>query len=510
MTSIRHNPLVIRAFRAGFRSGPQSLRIGLWLLALVVIVLGALAFRSFVPNVDDEDLGRILTIGMLWFGTAGFVVGGLQRMLKSFSFERERGTYEFLHLSTLPASSLIWGFLWSGQLPGYLLLGCCLPVLSVGVWLGGFAPLPMLLVLVMLGFYVLFASLLFLKLGFWMKKAADVRGSLFVGAMIFGFMINLISNIGFCKPLGLLAGYSVVRSAWSRAQPLGLSNSVSRWDLGLNLPFFGWSVPIELVAVLFLAPIGVLIFVSLVRCVRDRSRKPISDAGVFVLSVWTQLFVYGFLWGMPIDTATACGVAAMFTMGLAHVQSALSTRSTRIVRQRLSRAPSSVRDMLVGPDAPPYLLAIVTVGVLWVLSVLWISASEPSGAPIWVGALVVLPFLIIVAGRQHLEFLGLQNLRRLVGVVSVLLVWWGPYAGYLILSNTTEVPLTETRAFLRSLALVSPLSQVHFYVDSSAPRSEVDLYASVLFQVVFLALAVLLAHSGYRRIRRLVTWSRAS
>ena len=108
-----YNPLVLRAFRTGFRSGRGNFRIGIWclllLLALAVPALMVLAAAQATGEVDWELAASTTGRALIFFFSALLVFGGIQRMLSSISGERERGTFDFLHLSTLPPRAILWG-----------------------------------------------------------------------------------------------------------------------------------------------------------------------------------------------------------------------------------------------------------------------------------------------------------------------------------------------------------------------------------------------------------------
>ncbi|MGE3166902.1 MAG: hypothetical protein AB7O52_18510 [Planctomycetota bacterium] len=520
--AIIHNPLVVRAFRVGFRSGPQSIRLGIWLLVLVAIVLGSLALRYFVPEVDNAVLGEILALATIFYSAAAFLLGGLQRMLKSFSYERERGTYEFLHLSTLRPSALVGGFLWAGQLPGYLLLGASLPVLAVGVGFAGLSYWAIGMLLGLLVFYVLFVSLAFLNLGFWLKKAADIRGSLFVGIGIVGSVASAFSSTGgVWRPLGILAGYPVLSSAWKRAQPAAAG--ASSWSAGFDLRFFEWTLPIEGLAVAFLAPIGWLLFVSLLRCVRDRGRKPISDRGVLFLVTWVLLFLVGFLWGAGLNSGSALLVMTAVTLALTQLTAVTSMRTARALRQRLTRAGRVGREVLLGQDAPPYLLALAIAVCFTLFAGAWIAVATqelPGGSapsrlpcPPWPAALVLLaPLGLIVFLRQYLEFLGSPILKRVSAIVTAALLWWGPFVAHLMLHANGSVPRGETQdaalTALYWLTLASPLSQIHAWSGFAGPIAGLDEVVIGLFQALYLALFVTLILGARVQVRRLAREAR--
>ena len=109
------NPIVVRAFRIGFRPGPGQYPLGWWGLFL------GLAFAvPFLPSLFDvedgsgEQVSRWMFVTLSLYLLAVFLFGGFQRMITSFSKERERETFDFIHLSTMPSGSIVFGFLVAG------------------------------------------------------------------------------------------------------------------------------------------------------------------------------------------------------------------------------------------------------------------------------------------------------------------------------------------------------------------------------------------------------------
>ena len=128
---LTENPFLVRAFALGFRSGPSSFRVG-WFGMFLALVVGVPLLLWSLGTIDQETVVRIGFYILGYFIAAAFVFGGFQRMLISFAQERDRGTLDFIHLSTMPPRHVIWGLLFAGQIPGYIFLMAAFPLRSVG------------------------------------------------------------------------------------------------------------------------------------------------------------------------------------------------------------------------------------------------------------------------------------------------------------------------------------------------------------------------------------------
>lgn len=490
--SIRHNPLVVRAFRVGFRPGPTAFRFGLWATLLVLIVVGVFGFERLNPSFETKDAGRLLALLMVFYIAASFLLGGLQRMLVSFGSERQRGTFEFLHLSTLRPSSVVWGFLWAGQLPGYLLLGLSLPVMLVGALLGGLHVGYLILLVSLLAFYVLFLSVLFLEVGFWMKKASDIRGSLQAFAGIFmGLMTAASSSLPY---LGILGAYPVLKSAWSRAAHV---DSEVGGHAGTSVLVFGQLFAIELVAVLFLAPVGFVVARSLVRCLRNRELRSISTGGVLFLAAWLQLFTIGFLMNRrdPEFILNVLGIEALL---FATWASGFSIRESWRVRQRIacSRRRAGSRSVLIDSEGPPLLLGLalsVQFGVVALGYLLYERQQGTTTLSLASALIPVSPVLLLFWLGQYFEFSRGPRVRKWLSYIVYGLFIWLPFfaALFVIAIVRQQFPEFPAERFesLQTACLVSPLAQLRAAAGYGAGLDRTGVVVTGLVQLGYLLLA---------------------
>ncbi|MFQ5655567.1 MAG: hypothetical protein ACE5GW_12660, partial [Planctomycetota bacterium] len=192
---IQDNPLIVRAFRTGFRRGPNSFRISVWGGGLALLVAAATFPAIVFSGISYESAASWLLAGLAVYTVATFVIGGLQRMLMSFLSERERGTFDFIHLSTLRPSSIVLGYLLAGQLLGYLLLCLTIPVMLVSASIADYGlPSIVLLILAIVG-YAVMLSMIFLTAGFWSEKISDLKGSALVLLSLLLIALTFLARI---------------------------------------------------------------------------------------------------------------------------------------------------------------------------------------------------------------------------------------------------------------------------------------------------------------------------
>ncbi len=469
---LMENPLMVRAFQVGFRPGPGSFRIAIWglLLAGVLLVSIVYAVNSRSEPGWAQRTGLLLLLLLVFYTAASFFFGGLQRMLISFSSERERGTFDFIHLSTMKAQQVIWGFLAAGQLPGYLLLGLTFPVMLIAAFLGHFSIFHLLAVLLALGCYVVLISLIFLTIGFWTKKIADLRGGyLFVAVMVL-FGATMLSRVGPtpwgpCEVVGIFGGYPVVQSLWERGMVGAVLGESAQAFAGKSADFFGITLPLSVLALIFLPPVAVLLVRCLAKSLRYRDRKPISDAEVLFSMVWLHVFFTGVYWGPAVPAGRKLFMLSLVSwVALAWLFARLARPSADIVRQ-LSLAKGRWAPLLYGREGPCYRLLVILMLELTLAGAAQMyggGESRPLLAVMFMPLFLPVPVLL----QQYLAWStgGGRGKRYLNRGMAFLLIWlpfllyWSlPVLKQALQQASIEIPLVPVQWF----SGMSPLSLLY-------------------------------------------------
>lgn len=485
-TRVAYNPIVLRAFRVGFRSGPHSFRLWLWGLLLAAILVGFAAHFLLDPEQAPgsgaplrESMWPTLTFALILFTAANLVLGGLQRMLMAFSQERERGTFDFLHLSTLRSSSILTGFLVAGQLPGYMLLLITLPVMGVGTVLGGGSLVHLLLLLALLSGYVLFLSVFFLTLGFWVQRSSDLRSLALILLVVGCFVLTGLSMNQPQSLLPVLAVFPVLASQWHRCfEGAGT----------LEIVCFGQPVPVEILAVVLLAPIGVMLYVSLTRCLRQRERPPLTPlASTFVVS-WVLVGVTATLWDQTTALATKTIPLVLVAWVLGSWLLAIGTRGA-VETIRLLERPRALPWGLDG-DAPPYLLAgalALIVPVLLALLARQDGQSWPAAS--WVFSAPILAHFLL---RQWLAWVA-PSRQRMGTIAFAMLCVWLPLILQLLLLWWTDGRL-DAHFFLQGVASLSPFIALYWLLPGApAASSSLETWVLVWQGLLVVSVMVLVA-----------------
>ncbi len=488
------NPLLLRAYRVGFRRGTGSFRLRLWgtILALVV----AMDFiGEFADGEMDDPLSfwRKLLRHLLYFNGAVFAFGGLQQVLSFFGRERERGTFEFLHLSTMTPRAIIIGFLLAGNIPGILFLLLTFPGMLVSAQQGGVGIGALLLLLSALIGYVLFFGLFFLHLGFWLRRASDVRGLLIlflllllVGSTVTASVAATAAGSTSLMTIGrVLSCVPVLRDLWIRS--LGFA--------GTDAPFLGMNLPIALHAALLLAPIGVVQFFSLAGNVRHRERRPLNDLLGLLLVVPIQFYMLAHDWGGAGSFMLQSTLFLAFSWVLITWLVVHRNLRTAVDMVRLGYgAHGRKRGLVFRAQSPPYLL----VGALAASSVaasvlIRISHVGDAGAQ-WLALLgTPLALILYFLAMQLLEWRG--NSTRAWGFWGQALLVWLPLGCWLMIAPLVEfasfvVGITLAPGAAQLPLLVSPLVQAAMLADRLAPASSPGSVPITIALLVAEALAI--------------------
>ncbi|MEM7164502.1 MAG: hypothetical protein AAF581_03510 [Planctomycetota bacterium] len=479
-----YNPLVLRAFRTGFRSGRGNFRIGIWSILLVVVlgIVGMMLYgeaqrRGSVPI--PKAAAQIL-IALLWYISSVFVFGGIQRMLVSVSGERERGTFDFLHLSTLPPRAIIWGLMLAGHLPGYLLLTVLAPIIFVAGWFAEWQLAYLFLFLVELVGLVVFASLSFQLVGYWTKKATDLRT---LALLLFLLAIVVLSAMSQVLPaLKIVAFYPVLQSTLYRAAGAE----------GFDLLFYGMVVPLEVLVAAFFIPVGVLCYRSLARCLRYRERKPVTTLAGLSLVVWLQVFLLGCLW-QDAHYVTLYSVLLSWLVGgfLLRVSTRSNESLSRYVWLVQHKQPHDSN------DAPAYWLQLGLGLSLLGAGLAPMFSSGYQGAA-WSALCAFVPAALPFLYQQWLQVRGLRGAERYLGAGWAIVMVWAPLVAGLIMRAFDS-------QYVDLVLCCSPLGQVLVFDGNLAlpPMSSATMAVAVTVQGVYFVALVLLIALNYRGWRAL-------
>ena len=480
--SPQENPIVQRAFRTGFRSGPSSFKIGWWVAGLALVTLGPLALRIAMPTVGFDDAMSIMFYGLLILLGLVFLIGGFQRMISSFSKEREQGTFEFLQLSTLRSSQITFGFLLAGQLPGYLAMTLVAPILLIAAYFLEYSYSLLLELMVSFLVLTLTLSVIFLNMGFWTKKASEFRGAAIVYIILYMFLgyvvLNGIMETGLL-PGGwrdIILGFPVV---------LQYLVSLDGESVILKPLFFGFEFrPSALLALVWL-PIAAIFLVALNRSLRHRERPPWSSLGASTLYLWISFLFLG-MWyrqGVPIELrATGFSLFSYFLL-LTILKKCSRTRGETI--HDLGRFEGSWRSMLRKQPTSPlrmgWMLSVIYIFSFWGL-LLDRGATEPTSAGEF-----ALPFLLLTAvlatgaGYQLLRW----RVPSWVGVMAVanLIFSW---LGFFVYSNGHSMQVSYVSGeSLRTFGSLSPFSQILGVLRGSQSPAGWGGWDVIYFQAFF-------------------------
>lgn len=510
----RENPLVQRAFRVGFRRGPTGFKTGWWLAGLGLATLGPFAFHAISVSWTMKDTARWMLVGLMLVTGLIFVIGGFQRMLVSFTRERERGTFEFLHLSTLRSSAIVLGFLMAGQLPGYLVLVLVFPVLAVCALYIGFPLVTLLAVVASLVFYVLVLSVFFLFFGHWSKKSAELRGAALVYTALYAFL-GFIAAQGLTQsgklPPGtveVLLGFPVVSGLFSHGMAVARSSTLTSSPVvppQYDPSFFGVDVPQWILGVLVLGIPTIVVFLAVSRALRHQDRNPWAEPHAIVLMAWALICLLGVWHGTDIEHGDRVIVLAVVGwIGLRRFTERNTPGRTRTVHA-LGRNEGSFRRLIRNPDqGPPVRLALALLG-LWIaasigltvlssfdgseITPLGTGAAPLAGLVVWslCPLLFVLPFLSLSLLRQWLSW-RIPSWGLLVPWISLFAVWV-PFVVFL--SRETLASMVP-EVLVRAYAAFSPFSQVEGLLASGQggpPASGWILFGQVPYLVVVVLLS---------------------
>ncbi len=458
----RENPLVQRAFRVGFRKGQGSFRLGWYLVGLAVATMGPFIPRAFSNTWGLPDAAGWMLRGLLILLGVILVIGGFQRMLVAFSQERERGTFEFLHLSTLRSSSIVLGFLMAGQLPGYLALVLLSPLLVICALLSDFPISTLLALLLSLVFFALALSVFFLYFGFWAKKSSEFRGSALVYVTLLSVFGNLVARLfvtGGIFPAGVpqtMLGSPVIMNLYTSGTFSGAGG------LGLAPTFFGIALPQWILGVVLLTPPMVLVFLALCRALRHRDAHPWSTRHAVPLFAWGCLGLVGVWWGTSIPFQTRAVTLAICSWIMMRRLADRDTPDRPTTVQALGRLGGDVRQLLREDEGPPIRLSILLLGA-WVVASTAVAFEADrvgeSGALLWgvTPALFILPLLAVGLLGQWLSWQA-PRCRWVLHLVVILAVA-GPFLVYLFGDDLAWLPLISAK-MLQAYGALSPLSQL--------------------------------------------------
>jgi len=479
----RENPLVERAFRIGFRRGPVSFRLGWYIAGLALATIGPFLPAGLDPNWTVRDAAGWMLPGLLALLLLVFVVGGFQRMLASFSQERERGTFDFLHLSTLRSDSIVLGFLLAGQLPGYLALVLLSPLLALSAFLSGFPLATLAALLASMVFTVLVFSILFLFLGFWAKKVSEFRGAAFVYAIMACFGGWAVAGglvRGGVLPDGApqaLLGAPVITGLFSYGMQVA--------DEGSAIPpatidFCGATLPAWLYAMVVLLPVAAIVYLALCRALRHRDRSPWSTAHATLLFSWGVAALVGTWWGTGIPLRMRSVALAVFAWIAIRrlLERGTPTRAQTV--HALGRTGGDVRALLAGEEGPPLRLALALIAAWWGGSLLLaaeavlrrssVETLSPSGSPLLFAlapALFLAPLAVFSLAGQSLAWRAPRWRWMLLG--GDILFVLGPFIAFLFGPKLAELPYFSA-PFLATYGALSPFSQLISLARGAAPE----------------------------------------
>ncbi len=496
----RENPIVQRALRTGFRSGPSSFRINWWITGLLVVAVGPFFPRLFNPRWDIEDSMTWMFRLVFALLVLAFLVGGFQRMLSAFSNERERGTFEFLHLSTMRSDGIVAGFLMSGQLPGYFAMVLLAPLLVVSSIVMGYS-LPALAVLLgAVVLYVLFVSVLMLYLGYLSKKVAELRSAALIYVVLYflfaSFVFRGFDGLGVLPPEwgDILHGFPFLQKLYYVVTGIEGPNAQLFQTI-----FFGWSLPYLFALVLVLGPPTVLLFLTLSRSLRYREGLGWSELHAVLFFGWINFLLLGIWWDSKSSNVVCIQtllIVTWFCMTQFFRRNANSRGGTVLA---LGRRDGKVNFLSADTGAcPPYrLLLLLFLVHLLSFVLLWSFGDSVTGFYLPANALfapllLVLPLLLYCSLIQWLAW----RVPSWIGgekVLSALFIW-APYVVYLTAGN---LPFHDVLGDSYTVySLISPFVQAQQLL--AGPAGHDDLIGLFGFQLLYAVGALVVFVSVFR------------
>lgn len=204
------NPVLTREMRRRMRGKAMIYSLITYVGVLCVVTFFILLIMSTsllrlsggnVGELFDEmiKVGQVVFTGMVIIQCIIVLIMAPAITASLITAERERGTADFLRVTTLPPTHFIVGAFFSTTLYVILLLGCALPIVSITMLFGGRAPGEILLVFGAL----LVGSIVLSSLGIYTSsirhKTRNAQGAMIVIAIAFVFIavntLNIINGM---------------------------------------------------------------------------------------------------------------------------------------------------------------------------------------------------------------------------------------------------------------------------------------------------------------------------
>ncbi|MFN0060671.1 MAG: hypothetical protein ACKVX7_19630 [Planctomycetota bacterium] len=427
------NPLIWRTLRTGFRPGKAGFNLTIWWLALVLILGVVYLLATFASSPRQNFWWQLLGSWLIVYNSAAFIFHGLPRLASTCSQERERGTIDFLRLSAMRPSAMIWGFIGHGLMPAFFLQLVVLPILALCAWMGQANFFSYLAIEGMLAFYALALSLILANLGLWSVRPSEQRMfTVVLGAALWGLNIYLLAGVPSWLPDALIQVFAVYPAI------SGLLNHAESGRDILEVPFFQLSVPLPLMSVIALLPPMVVLSRSASRWVRLSVLKPLHDADVLAMLTWLCVLILGYYWQSSVAPERALFILMLSYFFIARLLLHVNSRDRSSILRELARRDGRIRAYLLSSFAPSYrLLPIVT--VLLAFAFMIFSATHPMQSTS-IGLFVVLVYLVAcVLTGQALQLRLSARLAKIIGRVSIFVLFWGPAVVFLILLGNSHL-----------------------------------------------------------------------
>ena len=454
--SPQDNPIVQRAFRTGFRSGPSSFKVGWWLVGLALVTLGPFGMRVAVPGFTTSEAMRLMFFGLLILLGLAYLIGGFQRMISSFSKEREQGTFEFLQLSTLGSRQITFGFLLAGQLPGYLAMFFISPLVLIAAMMLEYSIVALAQMVISFLVLTLTLSVVFLYLGFWTKKASEFRGAAVVYIILYFFLGNIV--------LSAVGNLGVVPGGWGEiflGMPVvfGYMMNLDGDSPVFDPQFFGVGLPPFLLLAIVLLPFAVTLYLALSRSLRHRERPPWTVVDASLLYGWLSVVFVGMWWAQGVPLALRVVSFSIVSYLLILTLLKRNSRSRGETVHDLGRDQGSWKQLLRRQPTSPLRLGL-SLSLIYLVASWGLMLDGAGGkAPAIAFAVPLLLLSSIVAtsvGHQWLRW-RVPSWAAGLGFLNLVIVW---LSFFVYANGHTMSRLMVPRDLLKSFGSISPFSQI--------------------------------------------------
>ncbi|MFC1601166.1 ABC transporter permease [Candidatus Sumerlaeota bacterium] len=407
------NPVLTREMRRRMRGKAMIYSLITYVATLCVVTFLILVIMGghLHGQRDSLDLvGKMQNVGDLIF-TGMVVVQAILVLVLApaitasmITAEREKGTADFLRVTTLPPSHFIAGAFLSTILYVILLLGCALPVASITLLFGGRSPLEILLAFGAL----LVGSVVLSSLGIYTSSTREKTRSAQATMMGMAFLFFIV-GLNYRNLVGGIQNMFGLQSAAVFGQ--------GTYAL-FNVPVPDWLF-VGVVPLMF----SLIILVAAGRKVYTPQKRPLNYTQFTVWALLLFVIIIGLFWGVPGKLTSALNLwftASVFMFAVGVLTLTVYPLEVGSERWRIhERAPF----LAVVDDGIVYLLLLS--GGWWLLGNWFFGGSEVHQRVFQIMATALVPPFIFLAvlGRLLAHRFNKPNWPFRVVALLMGLVW---------------------------------------------------------------------------------------